>query len=241
MRSRAPAPELPLGYPGAPPPARRGWRRLVPDALTSTTRRAVWRRTRARRVLAAVLAGLAAWVLVGAVVPRPVETGLPVVVAAHDLPLGATVAAQDLRVERRPESQRPGEALLSVDEATGRVTSGRVTAGEVLTAARFRGPSQLGGLPAGQVAVSVPLLDDGILGSVRVGDLVEVLAPGSGDPVTPGARVLGLDRPGGGVLGDEGSTGRVVLALSGDEARRVAAAMSSQTGVSGFVLALRPE
>ncbi len=86
----------------------------------------------------------------------------------------------------------------------------------------------------------MPLVESGLLAAIRPADVVEVLAAGTGQTVAPSARVLSVERPAEGVLGQGAdSAGHVVLALTSDEARAVAAAVSSQTGPAGFVLALR--
>ncbi len=218
-----------------------GWRERLPPFLSSRTRRAAWQRTKARRVLSAVLAGATVWLLGAQLVPHPVEVGVPVVVVARALPIGAAVSGSNVRTELRPPSQRPDGALTSVGEAVGRVSAGPLTTGEVLTTGRFTGPALLAGLPAGLVAMSVPLLDPGILPAVRPADSVQVIAPGTGQTIAAAARVLSVDPPDPGLLGtDPGSSGRLVLAVSTDEARALAASMATTTGVTGFVLALQP-
>lgn len=220
---------------------RGGWRERLPPFLGSRTRRAAWQRTKARRVVSATLAGAAVWLLGAQLVPHPVEVGVPVVVVARALPIGTTVTGSDLRIELRPSSERPDGALTSAAETVGRISAGPLTVGEVLTSGRFAGPGLLAGLPPGLVALSIPLLDPGLLSSVHPADSVQVLVPGSGQTLSPAARVLGVDAPDTGLLG--GGTemaGRLVVALTADEARAVAASMASATGASGFVVALLP-
>ncbi len=220
-------------------PGGAGPRSRLPRALTSTSRRARWRRSRVARSLSALLAGLAVWLVVAPLLPQPDESGDPVVVAARDLPLGATVSADDLRVERRPHAALPARVLDRPEAGIGRVTSGPVVEGEVLTTVRFRGPSQLSGLGAGQVAVSVPLAEAGLLPSLEPADRVAVLVAGTGQTVAAAALVLGVNRPGT-TLGQTAESGsHVVLALTTEEARAVAATMNAPSGPAGFVLALR--
>lgn len=220
-------------------PAR--WRERLPPILGSRTRRAAWQRTKARRVLSGVLAGAAVWLIGAQLAPHPVEVGVPVVVVARAVPIGIAVSGSDVRTELRPPTQRPEGALTTAQEADGRVAAGPLAVGEVLTTGRFTGPALLTGLAAGLVAMSVPMLDPGILPAVRPADSVRVLAPGTGQTIAAGARVLSVDLPDPGLLGtDPGSSGRLVLAVSTDEARALAAAMATTTGVTGFVLALQP-
>ena len=220
---------------------REGWRERLPPILGSRTRRAAWQRTKARRVVSALLAGVAVWLLGAQLVPHPVEVGEAVVVVARALPIGAVLSGSDVRTELRPPSERPDGVLTSVEEAVGRVSAGPLATGEVLTTGRFTGPELLAGLPSGLVAMSVPLLDPGILPAVRPADSVRVLAPGTGATIAAAARVLSVDSPDPGLLGTgTASSGRLVLAVSADEARVLAASMASMTGVTGFVLALHP-
>ncbi len=214
-------------------------RRRLPTALTSSSRRARWRRSKLRRLLCAFLTALGVWLIGSAVMPAGAGTGEPVVVAARAVPLGATVSADDLRLERRPASQRPAEALAAVEPVVGQVAAGPLAEGEPLTPARFQGPHQLAGMPPGQVAVSVPLVESGLVATLRPADTVEVLAAGSGETVAARALVLSVARPDPSLLGASDAGGHVVLAVTSDEARRVAAAMAAQAGPSGFVLALR--
>ena len=216
-----------------------GLRSRLPTALTSTSRRARWRRTRAARLLSAVLAGAAVWLIASQVLPHEPEIGDPIVVVARAVPIGATLTDADLRIERRLTDQRPAESLTRAGAAVGRTAAGPLSEGEVLTPARLQGAAQLAGLPAGRVAVSVPLVESGLLASIRPADVVEVLAAGTGQTVSAGATVLSVERPGDGVLGQRSDApGHVILALTTDEARAVAAAITSQTGPAGFVIAL---
>ncbi len=215
-------------------------RAALPSVLTSSSRRARWRRTKALRLLSALLAAIAVWVVGSPLVPHEADAGQPVVVVTRDVAIGSTLSAQDVRLERRGPDQRPPRALDRIDGAIGRVAAGSLAEGEILTAARFQGPPQLAGLGAGRVAVSVPLVESGLLAAIRPADVVEVLAAGTGQTVASNAPVLSVERPAGGVLGQGGDgAGHVVLALTGEEASAVAAAITAQTGPAGFVLALR--
>ncbi|MEO7059511.1 MAG: SAF domain-containing protein [Lapillicoccus sp.] len=217
------------------------WRDRLPGGLASSTRRAAWQRTRLRRALSAVLAGAAVWLLGSPLVPHPPETGVPLLVAARSVAIGATVQSSDVQVILRPPASRPDGALSFVAEAVGRVTAGPVAVGEILTPGRFRGPGQLESLPRGLVAMSVPLIDPGLLPALRPADAVQVIAPGSGQTLARAATVLAVEAPEGGVLGSSADgAGRVILALDADEVRSIAASMSTATGMTGFVLALRP-
>lgn len=194
------------------------------------------------RWLSAGCAGLAVWLVAAQFLPHPADVGEEVVVAARDVPLGATLSAADVVLERWPSAQVPVGAVRRLDESVGRVTSGPVLGGELVTVARFRGPPQLRGLPAGQVAVSVPVLEANLLGALRPSDVVMVLVPGSGLAVADRATVLatGADN-GAGVLESAAvESPSVLVALTPDEAKAVATTLGSAGGVTGFLVALRP-
>ena len=214
------------------------------------SRRRRWRQSQVLRLTAVALLGLAAWLAVRAVVPAPPDPGVATLVAVRELPLGSTIGADDVRVEARPEAQRPAGALDRTEAAVGQVVSGPVLVGEVLTTARFRGASQLSGLSPGVVAVSLPLDDGALLSTLRPAMSVSVLAAGSGDPLACEARVLAADVPGssgsgggsssGGLLAAAaGGEGHLVVAVTAAEARAIAAAMGARGAGGGFVVAVR--
>jgi Flp pilus assembly protein CpaB len=131
-------------------------------------RRAVLRR---RRILAALLTGVA--VLAGMrSVAAPPEPTVDVLVATHDLAAGTTVSADDLAIVAfRPGSEPDG----LVDDPVGELVASAVRRGEPLTDARLLGTSLTDGHP-GIVAAPVRLPDAAVVGLLRSGDLVDVLA-----------------------------------------------------------------
>lgn len=214
------------------PPSATGLRR----AFRPASRRDRWRRTVAARVVSAVLAGAALWLTVSALLPAPPDPGVPVLVATRDLPLGATLVADDVRVDRRPEAYVPRGGLTTGEAANGRVLNAPLVAGEVLTPSRFRGPGQLAALPAGSLAVSLPVGDSSVVSTLRPADVVSVIVTGSGETVAASAPVLATDLPSPGMLGGSGSTGaHVWLALSPAEARAVAVALGGSTPAAFLV------
>jgi len=120
------------------------------------------------------------------------------------------------------------------------VVSGPVLAGEIVTAARFRGATQLAGLAPGFVAVSLPVADGVLLGTLRPADIVSVLAAGRGQPLAAAARVLTTELAGSGVLtAGAGQQGHLVVAVTPDEARALAVAMGAAGAPGGFLVAVR--
>jgi len=229
--------DLPVAEEGSPRRIRPRSARGLPRTFRPLTRRGRWRRTVAARVLSAVLAGAALWLTVSALLPAPPDPGVPVLVVTRDLPLGATVGADDVRVDRRPDAYVPRGALTAGEAAVGRVLGAPMVSGEIVTATRFRGPGQLAALPAGSLAVSLPVGDPSIVSTLRPADLVSVLVTGSGETVATAAVVLATDLPSSGMLGGSGSTGaHVWLALTPAEARAVAVALGGSTP-AGFLVA----
>ena len=201
---------------------------LVPlpsTGLLVRLRRAVLAR---RRLLAAVLAGLAVLATVRAL-EDPVAPSATMVVAAHDLGGGETVTPDDLRVVAVGPDLAPAGAIGDPDQVVGRVLAAPVRTGEAVTDVRLVAPGLLEGYP-GSVAVPVRLADAGTLGLLRVGDIVEVLAAdptgaGSVAEVLTRAPVVALPRPEGhGTAAPWSDGGLAVLAVPPTEAGRLAQA-----------------
>ncbi len=113
---------------------------------------------------------------------HPAATGaeptLPTLVAARDLPLGTSLAADDVRVADVPESLRPGGAIRAPDKALGRPLAGAVRAGEFLTDARLVGARPTA---PGTATVPVRLADPGIAGLLHAGTRVSVVTAAADD------------------------------------------------------------
>jgi pilus assembly protein CpaB len=187
-----------------------------------------WRRIRlVRRVAAALLCLLA---LVLAMAPRDGPSGA-VLVAAADLPAGATLRAADVVVRSWPDDLVPAGALHEVGAVEGRVLVGAARAGEPLTDARLvgAGPGPPGG---GEAAVPVRLADAGVAALLTPGRRVDVVTVGAGsdDPLVlaPAASVLAV------LPEEEARSGRLVLVgMAPSTAARVAAAsLSDQVAVT---------
>ena len=186
---------------------------------------------------------------------RSLGAEVPVVLAARDLALGATVAAADLRTVRRPSTTVSGDALRDPAAAVGRIVAVALLHDDVVSAGHLvpvgaggAGPGVNGIVPVGGRAVHV-LVKDGF--QPPVGSVVDVLAtydpsiaavagtPGAASVVARGARVLALA---GTNRADESGTSSdttgsgVTILVTEDEARSVAYA-----GAVGEVsLALAP-
>lgn len=157
----------------------------------STALRPDWARTvLARRIAASglvVLAGIAA------LRSDPDGDRADVVVAAHDLSPGSALRADDLRIEKRLATTVPDGSQSDLGVVVGATLASPTRRGEVLTDVRLLG-SRLAESTAGPGARLVPLhlADSALIGLVRVGDVVDVLAAPAHDP-QPVARVLATD------------------------------------------------
>ncbi|MGI5126047.1 SAF domain-containing protein [Pseudonocardia sp. CA-107938] len=190
----------------------------ISDAVRALVGGPSWRRTlRLRRAAAAVLAATAL-VLVAA--PRAGPSGVPVLVAAVELPGGSTVRASDLAVREWPADLVPAGALRTAEDATGRVLVGAAHPGEPLTDVRLVGA---GPVPSGAAAVPVRIADASVATLLVPGNRVDVVSIG---PQQQEPAVLAGDAPVLAVLAEEkGTRGRLVLVgMSRDAATRVASA-----------------
>jgi Flp pilus assembly protein CpaB len=129
---------------------------------------------RHRRLLAALLAGLAVLLALGALREEP--TGRTVVVAAHDLASGTTLVPDDVRHARLPESAVPEHSAQQFDIVVGRTVAGPMRRGEVITDRRVVNSDRMSGFPAGTVLATIRLADADALSSLGVGDRVDVVA-----------------------------------------------------------------
>ncbi|WP_433180861.1 SAF domain-containing protein [Actinoallomurus sp. CA-150999] len=185
--------------------------------------------SRHRRLIAAGLAaGAAAFGLAAA---RPHPRGVPVLVAARDLPAGATLGAADVGVRALPARAVPDGA---VRQAAGRTLTGPIRRGEPLTDVRLRGGTLLDGADPGTVAIPVRLADAAVVRLLHAGDRVDLLAARAEGPlpartVAAGVPVVAVPRPG--PDPDEGAL--IVLRTGRAQAAAIArAAVDSRLSVS---------
>jgi Flp pilus assembly protein CpaB len=145
--------------------------KLHPPDLT----RLLGRRTRLiRRWLAAglLLTGALLFAHPGSARGAPTT---PTVVAAHDLPSGATLRAADVRLADLPDDARPAGVLSTLDVVDGRLLAGAVRAGEPLTDVRLASAIPAPGDP-GMATVPVRLADAAVAELLRPGQRVDVVA-----------------------------------------------------------------
>jgi Flp pilus assembly protein CpaB len=128
-----------------------------------------------RRLLAAGLAAGAVALALQAAESDPAPT-VPVVAAAGELRGGTTLTPEDLLLVDIPRGAVPRGAVASVDDAVGRLLSGPMHAGELVTDLRLVGPSLLAGWGEDLVATPVRIADPGVLALVRPGDRIDLYA-----------------------------------------------------------------
>jgi len=152
---------------------------------------------RHRRPLAALFAGLAVLLGLGALRAEP--PGRAVVVAAHDLASGTVLVADDVRRVRLPVAAVPAHSTHRVDDVVGRTVAGPMRQGEAVTDRRVVRADLMSGFPDGTVLATIRLADADALSSLGVGDRVDVVAvdPEGGaatEVVARGAEIVTLPR-----------------------------------------------
>ena len=141
---------------------------------------------RHRRMLAATAAGLAVYFALSALTAEP--QGRSVVVATRDLNSGARLSAKDVRETSMPDAAVPDGAAAEARDVVGRMTSGALRRGEVLTDRRTVRAGVLDGFGPGRVLTVIRVSDPSVLALVRPGDRVDVVAV-SGDDSPKASRV----------------------------------------------------
>jgi pilus assembly protein CpaB len=166
-----------------------------------------------RRLLGALLAALAAWLVVqGATEPPPATE--PVWTAARDLPSGTLLTAHDLRRSGFAPGTAPAAAVRSVRDVVGRTLATPLGAGEPITSAHLVGADRLSGYP-GRSAVAIRIPDAAVVALLSPGQHLSLVASdpqGGGPPerVVDDAAVLAV--PDAATDGDPGTlTGRLVV------------------------------
>lgn len=188
---------------------------------------AAWRARRAFLPLAVVLAALlVSGALRTALTPPP--TGVPVLVAARDLPAGHVLAGRDLDVVHVPPAAAPAPGLAESD-LVGRELVVAVPAALPLVPALLAGDRFALDPPEGTVVVALTPADATTAALLRPGDRVDLVTEAGA--LARAALVLEITEPGAaGLLGTAGSPGMVV-AVTPAEGRALAAAPTPAPGV----------
>ena len=174
--------------------------------------RALRRRVLAhRRLLAAVLAGVAVLAAVRAASPDSAGH-VEVEVAARDLPAGIVLSSDDLASETLPRGVAPAGLA---EDPVGRVLAAPLGRGEVVTDVRLVGPALAVAQP-GEVALPLRLPDAGMAALLRVGDRIDLHAtdPGTGHARVVARDVVVLATPRGLPEGPAGTGGGAIVVVS---------------------------
>ena len=220
-----------------------GLKRFLPAGLVGPGRRQAWQRTRLRRVVTAGLVATASWLVMSSIRPQPVPRGVRVVVVAQDLMPGHVLTPGDLAVADWPADLKPVGAVADPAALMGKALGAGMARGEPVTPARVRGPGLLTGSRPGLVAAHVRLADPAMAAMASAGDTVDLIRS-SGLVVAAQVVVLAVDAgaaEGGGWSATSGSgpPGGVVVAVSNDEAMRLAKADPSGMNDVAFSLVMR--
>jgi pilus assembly protein CpaB len=190
----------------------------------------------ARRA-AAVLLALGALILALRPAPTPAAAapdGVPVVVAAAELPAGTELSPADLALARLPPEFVPAGTWPDPSAVVGRVVAGSVRAGEPLTDVRLIGAGLTALLEPDQVAAPVRLADLAVAALVRTGDHVDVLATppdaARAEVIAEGALVLSAGAAGASPPGAvDPAAGLLLVAVDAVTAARLAATATTST------------
>lgn len=144
--------------------------------LLTSLRRQVRRH---RRLIAAALAGWAAFLAVNQIRPAPEPTH-PALVAAHDLAAGTALAADDLVFDEIPDSAHMPNTMSDLTTAIGRTLVIPVSSRTPLTSTMIHSPTSLGTQQriSGRKSVAIPvrLADPATAELLQPGDIVDVWA-----------------------------------------------------------------
>lgn len=170
---------------------------------------------------------------------RPTSAELvDVVVAATDVPPGATLTAQDLSVASLPSDYLPPGAVLTVDGALGRTIVGEIAAGEPLTQSRLMAT---GPRADGLHSVPVRLADAEAATLLSPGSVIDlVLASRDSTPrvIAEGVQVVTIpQRPTSTGLGGTSRTAGSLIVVATD--RRTAVALAGAGAEPGLGVVLR--
>lgn len=193
---------------------------MTPTKLLDPLRRALrWH----RRLLAALLAGLAVYFALATLTERNDTTR--VVVAVHTIASGRTVGAGDLTTLDLPRYAVPEGAFTEIDEVIGRTLISPAPARAVLTASALVSGGNL--VAPGRVALPVGVSDSAHLSLLRVGDRIDLLGAGPSGAIevlVSGVRVIALPEAEAGLFGSGSPV--ILVDVSRTEATRLVAAGS---------------
>ncbi|CAN5620765.1 hypothetical protein BH23ACT6_BH23ACT6_17550 [soil metagenome] len=205
------------------------------------SRRTVWGRARARRVLAALLAAAAVWLGLSAATGDPAGPMTQVVVAADDVATGATLTRDDVVTTTLPQSAVPRLASGAIGEWVGKRVVVPLQGGDVLTQTHVSLPALAEGQPQGQVITHVPLSSAALARAAAPGTRVDVLSAIDGAVLASDVVVLDNGR---GASADDREGPGVFVVVDSEQAAKITAqgADSPSAVISGaaVTVVLRP-
>ncbi len=174
---------------------------------------------------------------------------VPALIAVQDVPAGAELTREVVRVIRVPAGGTPPQALFGPGQITGMYAAVPLFADQIITARHItdRPPEVrgFGDLRPGQRIISVPVRAEAVLGgALRPGDLVDVVAAWSGDREQPAqvqmlaaavrvvdvrnAAARSIDAAAAEFGPDGAVPSSVLLQVSGEQAQSLVAAVESK-------------
>lgn len=184
-----------------------------------------------RRLVGALLAALATWLVVQAATAPPPGT-VPVWTAAADLPSGTVLTRDDLARTGFARDSVPASAVRSPAAVLGRTLAIPLGRGDPITPAHLTGSDALAGFP-GRSAVAVRIPDADVAALLTPGQQVALVAtdPQGGRPperLVEDATVLAVPRASGGTSAGSLSGRLVVFAVPAERSDEIAAAATSR-------------
>ncbi len=178
-----------------------------------------------RRGLGAIAAMICLFATLSALAPAQPESA-PVLVATKALPAGSTLAAADVQLIQMPLGLLPDQALADPQAAIGRVLTGALTQGSVLTSANMLSGRDATSADERLVPFRVP--DAATVALLQVGDRITVVGStmdGGAVDLATNVQIAALPTPGSTGMGPE-SGALVVVSADAETAARLAAASS---------------
>jgi Flp pilus assembly protein CpaB len=167
----------------------------------------------------------------------------PVVAALTDLPAGAEITEDDLKLVELSTASQWGGLTNDPTNYFGKVLAHSIASNQPITDSDLLGPQLLAGLDPSLVAVSIPVANGNVTSLLHTGDLIDIYASSSdvtlaATLVAHAARVLALPKDSGsGVLSTKSASESIIVAINSGEVQLVA----SNSGFGNFTYALLPQ
>lgn len=209
-------------------------------APSRLSRRALWRRAKVQRALAALLAAVAVWLGVSAASADPEGPHTDVVMMQIDARSGHSLQAADLEVLAIPAALAPQGSSGSISDWAGQRLAAPIRAGDVLTDADVSVAALAQGQPPGYVVTHLPLSSPALARVAPAGARVDVLSTADGSVLATDVIVLAAN-----AVGDDSEGPGLFVAVSPSDAQAIAVASGSGSvgavAGSGVTIVLRTE